>query len=510
VIRTALILLLVAAVAVAVLALTGDAGYATLVWLDWRIDMTAATAALLVLFGALAATLLWRLAIWLLEMPRRAELTRLERRRKEAGEALARGFLAAAAGDGGEARRAALKAADLADDQPALVRILTAQAAEASGDAAAAKAAYGAMVAFPDMRLAGLRGLMQTALAEGDRASALRHAEAAYGLARTSRWAWRAVLEARLEAGDWAGALDLVKGALDRKIVSPIVADRARAALLAASAASLEGGDDRQRKQALDYAAQSAKLAPGFAPGAVLAARLSGDGRTNKPAALLEAAWKLQPHPAIWLAYRDLVTAETPRERARRLAGFAALNADTREARILMLEQALIAADIGAARQIAGALEAEPLTARLAGLFARAANAAGAVDEARAWIARGRAAPQEADWSDLDPDGRAFNYAPGDWARLVSAYAETGELIHPRLERSERAMSDLPELPVSYVESAPFVAAAEAGVTVMPLPDDPGVDDFYDEVSDPPEPPPTPPKPPARRRRLATGPRPAK
>lgn len=504
-IRTAIVLFLVAAAAVAILALTRDAGTATLTWLDWRIDMTAAAAALLVLFAALAATLFWRLAIWLLEIPKRAEQARIERRRREAGEALARGFLAAAAGDGGEARRMALKAGELTEEHPALVRILTAQAAEAAADPAAAKAAYGAMVAFPEMRLAGLKGLMHTALAEGDRAAALRHAETAYGLARTARWAWRAVLEAKLEAGDWADALELVKSAVDRKIVSPIVADRTRAALLTALAASLETGDDKARKQAFDNASQSAKLAPAFAPAAVMAARLAGDAR--RAAAFIEAAWKQEPHPALWLAYRDLNTAETPRERARRLAGLAALNPGHREARVLMVEQALIGGEIGAARSAAVALADEPLTARLAGLFARAANAAGAVDEARAWIARGVAAPQEADWSDLDPEGQAFNYQPDDWARLVASYGETGELIHPRLERRERAMSDLPELPVSYVESAAFVAAAETGAAPLAI-DDPGLDGLY-EPDPAPEPTP-PPKTPTRRRQSSMAPRPKK
>jgi HemY protein len=154
--------------------------------------------------------------------------------------------------------------------------------------------AYNAMLGFPEMRLAGLRGLMQTALAEGDKLTAVRHAETAFGLARTARWAWRALLESRLEAGDWASALDLVQGALDRKIVPPIVAERARAALLAASAASLEGADEpRKRAQALDFAAQAAKLKPDFAPGVVMAARLlAADGKVAKAGQLIEAAWK--------------------------------------------------------------------------------------------------------------------------------------------------------------------------------------------------------------------------
>ncbi|MGE5564872.1 MAG: heme biosynthesis HemY N-terminal domain-containing protein [Parcubacteria group bacterium] len=506
-IRTTVVIVFVAAVAIAVLAMTGDAGSATLTWLGWRVDMTAATAALLVLFAALFATIFWRGLMWLLDAPQRAARAREANRRKQAGEVLARGFLAVAAGDGSEVRRLAQKATVLAEDSPALVRVLAAQAAEAAGDTAAAKAAYTAMLGFPEMRLAGHKGMMEVALAEGDKAAALRHAQAAYDLTRTARWAWRAMLESRLETADWPAALDLVKGALDRKIVTPIVAERARAALLAASAADLEGADDdRTRGQALDYAIQAARLQPGFAPGVVMAARLlAADGKVGRASSIIEQAWKEAPHPALWLAYRDLRVDETPRERAARLAGLASLSPEARESRILQVEQALIASDPAAARAAARPLLDETPTARIAGLMARVAFADGKPDEARAWIARGAGAPQEPDWSDLDPEGRAFAYTREDWARLVATYAESGELIHPRLERHERGLSELPELPVSYVESTPFVRAAETGAPVMPIPDDPGLGELLQPSAGEPAP-----RRLGLRRRLATGPRTSK
>lgn len=506
-IRVALAFLLVAAAAVTALALTGDAGRASLVWLGWRADMTAATAVLIALVFSLIAMIFWRALLWVLEAPRRAARARADSRRRQAADVLTRGFLAAAAGDGSEARRLAQKAADLADDAPGLARVLAAQAAEAAGDTAAAHAAYSAMLGFPDMRLAGHKGLMQLAVQQGDRAAALVHAEQAYGLARTARWAWRSLLEARLEAGDWDAALALVRGALERKIVSPIVAERARAALLAASAAQLEHAPEpRGRAQALDYACEAAKLQPGFAPGVVMAARLlAQDGKLGRAAATVENAWKTAPHPALWLAYRDLRTDETPRQRAGRLAELANLNPAHRESRILNVEQALIAGDAPGAMEAARALEGEPVTARVAGLFARAAFAAGQPDEARLWMARGISAPQEADWSDLDPEGRAFAYHASDWARLVAAFAETGELIHPRHERRERTMSELPELPIAYADSAAFLAAEDLAPMLYPA------EDGYED--DPPPAAAPPAAPPARRttrRRLAGAPRAAK
>ena len=101
--RVAIAFALVAVVAVGALALAGEPGRASLEWMGWRVEMTAAAAALLTLFSALMFTLLWRGIIWIVEAPRRAARVRAEAKRKQAIEALSRGFLAAAAGDGSEA-----------------------------------------------------------------------------------------------------------------------------------------------------------------------------------------------------------------------------------------------------------------------------------------------------------------------------------------------------------------------------------------------------------------------
>jgi HemY protein len=468
--RALLLVLAVLTLVVLLIALSGDAGRAEVTWFHWNLRATAAALALFAIFATLAASLFWRGLIWVAEAPRRAARARAETRRRQGADALTRGFLAAAGGDGAEARRQAQRAAGLVDDTPTLVRLLSAQAAETAGDGAAAKAAYETMLGFPELRLVGHRGLMLAAQAEGDAEGAQRHAEAAYGLARTAPWAWRAVLEAKLALGDWDAGLELMKGALERKIVSPLTAERARAALLTARAAGHEHDlDERLRQSALDDAQAAAKLRPDFVPASVIAARLfAADGRASRAAQVVEAAWKQTPHPALWLTYRDLRTAETPRERATRLASLAAFNPAARESHILLAEQALATGDGAGASAALAALADEPLTRRLAGLRARIANAAGDRDEGRAWMARGAAAAQEPDWSDLDPQGRAFAYTAVDWARLAQAYAERGELAHPRFERGERGVSDLPELPAVYADSAPFIgAAAEPGLPAI-------------------------------------------
>jgi HemY protein len=464
-IRTAIVVLLLCVATVVAVALQGDPGVASLTWLGWRVDTTAAAGILLIGFTALLAMVLWRAVFWLLAAPARANRAAAETRRRQGAESLARGFMAAAAGDGPEARRLAQRAADLTDETPQLVRILAAQAAEAAGDKAAARAAYGAMLGFPEMRLAAHRGLMQLALAEGDRNGALRQAQEAYELAHTAPWAWRALFASRLEAGEWTQALTLVSGALDRKIVSPLFAERARAALQTASAATLMSGT-----AAVDLALAATRARPDFTPASVLAARLlTAEGRGARAAPLIETAWKARAHPALWQAWRDLRTDETPKERAARLLALAALNPDARESRILRAEAALMGGDAAPANL---GLESEAVTQRLAGLMARLANARGDVDEARAWVSRGSAALVEPDWSDIDTAGLAFSYTTADWARVVIAYAETGELVHPRHDRGEAVITDLPSIPAAYADSSAFIRAAEAGGPLPPIVDE--------------------------------------
>ena len=271
-------------------------------------------------------------------------------------------------------------------------------------------------------------------------AAALKHAEDAYNQMKTARWAWRALFEAKLETGQWSDALELIEGGLRRKIVTPLVAERARSALLTASAASEEtSGDQKTIDHALDSAIRAAKLNPGFPPAGVIAARLlAAQAKTARAEDVIETAWAAEPHPALWLVYRDLRTNETPRERAKRLQRLIDKSPDHRESRVLAVEQALLAHDKDGMATAVVALKDEPITQRLCGLFARAAQEQGRLDEARTWVARGPTAPPEPDWSDLDPDGRAFVYTQADWTRLVSTWAETGELVHPRFERLER------------------------------------------------------------------------
>ncbi len=477
-IRSILILLGITVLIAVGVGLLGDAGQASLVWMNYRIDTSAAATVCILGFLALCAVCFWNLILWLSRAPQRSERARAETRRRQGEEVLTRGFMAVAAGDGAEARRNAVKALDLSDNV-LLVRVLTAMAAETSGDATATRAAYTAMLSVPELKVAGLKGLVQLAQSQGDKTEAVKLAGDAYNQPRPAMWAFETLFEARLEAGEWSEALSLIDGALTRKLISPIYSERAKASLMAASAAALETSDEAQ---ALDYAVRAAKLQPHFTPAAVLAARLlARTGKTGRAEDVLEAAWAAAPHPALWLTYRDLVSDETPRERARRLQGLIDRNDSHRESRILRLEQALLT---GAKADIVAALNAlEPdaaddvVTKRVCAALARGAQALQDLDAARTWVAQAALAKSEPEWSDIDAEGRAFAYGAQDWSNLILTFAGKAVLPHPRFERGEKGLPELPELASRYVPSMPFIKAARKQPHALPQPDDPGAFD---------------------------------
>lgn len=463
--RTVLILLGITTLLALSIAGLSDAGTASLNWLSYRVDTSAAAAVIIIGVMAFGAVTFWNIALWLARSPQRAERARAAARRKQGEDTLTRGFQAVANGDGNEARRQAAKALDLCDNI-ALVRILTAMAAEQAGDDVATRAAYSAMLNVPELKLAGLKGLMQLAKSQGEKTEAVRLAAEAYNQPKPGMWSFETLFEARLEAGEWAEALDLIDGALNRKLISPIFSERAKASLMAASAAKLETSEETQmRDQALDYALRAAKLQPAFTPAALIAARLLGKAKKlGRAEDILEAAWAAHPHSAIWLTYRDLVSDETPKERARRLQGLIDRNPKHRESRLLQLERALLSAsrpDITAALSaLADDASDDKVTKRVSGLMSRGAQALGDMDSARTWVAHAASAKGEPEWSDIDAQGNAFAYSAADWSDVILTFARNATLAHPRYERGEKGLPEVPELASRYVPSMPFIKAS--------------------------------------------------
>jgi HemY protein len=346
---------------------------------------------------------------------------------------LALGLIAAEAGEFEDARRHADKAEDLIDE-PRLALLLQARSAEVAGDTAGAERAYSGMLQNEDTEVLGRKGLMAAALKRGDRTAARAHAEAALKASKTATWPFQYAFDLAVQAADWENAMEALDLGDKRKQVEDKVAKRRRAVLMTAQAAKLER--ERRADKAAEMAQKAFRMAPAFAPAGAMAARLLvGEGKGERAAAIIEEAWENGPHPALAHAYRDLVPGESREERAGRMRTLADKRRDHRESKIIMAELAMERGDWDGAQSHLDDAYRENPSSRICILFAQVARGRGDDNAARTWLAQAAAAPREADWSDLDPEGPAFLYDDSDWSRLVYAFGDGGQLVHPRMER---------------------------------------------------------------------------
>jgi HemY protein len=105
-----------------------------------------------------------------------------DRNRERKGyEALSEGMMALASGEGHLALTKAVRA-DKYLHQPQLTNLLTAQAAEMTGDRRKAEETYKKLLADSKTRFVGVRGIMKQKLADGDTDTALALAKKAFAL----------------------------------------------------------------------------------------------------------------------------------------------------------------------------------------------------------------------------------------------------------------------------------------------------------------------------------------
>ena len=108
----------------------------------------------------------------------------------------------------GESKLAMTKAAkaDRLLERPELTTLLTAQAAEQSGDKSKAVAAYKRLLENDKTRFVGVRGLMKQQLEAGNTEKAMKLAEKAFALKPKHVETQDLLLELQAGAHDWAGA----------------------------------------------------------------------------------------------------------------------------------------------------------------------------------------------------------------------------------------------------------------------------------------------------------------
>lgn len=364
----------------------------------YRYEFSIMVAAVLALVLVAAVMLLWWLARSIWNSPYYVSRYFRVRRRDRGYQALSTGMIAAGAGDGAMARRMKQQAAKLIDaDREPLVHLLDAQAALLEGDHETARARFEAMLDDPELRLLGLRGLYLEAEQAGERAAAHHYAGRAADIAPQLAWAADATIERRAQDGDWQGALRLLDAQKSSRQVGRESIARRRAVILTAQAQSLMDQDPTAARTA---ATEANKLAPDLVPAAVAAAKASF--RLNdlrRGAKILEAAWKVEPHPEVAEAYIHARPGDSTHDRLARAEKLRTLRPHNVESSMAMARAALEAGELATARsEIEAAIRMAPREGAFL-LLADIEEADGA-DEGRIrqWLSRAVRAPRDPAW----------------------------------------------------------------------------------------------------------------
>jgi HemY protein len=321
-----------------------------------------------------------------------------DRNRERKGfQALSEGLMALASGEGRLAMAKANKAEKYLH-KPELTDLITAQAAEMTGDRKKAEEVYKRLVQNDTTRFVGVRGLMKQKLDAGDTDTALKLAERAFTIKPKHEEVQDTLLRLQAQKADWAGArktlnAKLKHGALPRDV------HKRRDAVLALSEAK-DVLDEGRTIEAQEAAIAANKASPDLIPAAAMAARSHiAQGRPKYAVRILKKAWQAQPHPDLASAFAEIEPNESPDARLKRFRQLTSMRPEHRETKLLLAELHLAAEDFPEARRSLGDLaETEPDT-RVLAIAAAIERGEGASDAVvRGWLARALTSPRGPQW----------------------------------------------------------------------------------------------------------------
>lgn len=403
--------------------------------------------------GLLLAVFL--LAVWALRVvmnsPKIASRF-FQRRRKDKGyHALSQGLIALGTGNAKLARRHGLDAEKLLQDEPA-AKLLLAQTAQLAGKDDEARARFEAMLAASDTRALGLHGLFVEAERQREPVAARHYAEEAAKLVPGLDWAGKAVLGYQAVANHWDQALQTLERNYTAKLIDKKTYRRQRAVILTALAHQME---DRDPDRAYALAKEAHGLAIDLVPAAVLASRFATRrGDIRKASKVIEAAWRLSPHPDLADTYAHVRTGDSAIDRLKRVKALAAQKANTAVGARAIARAAMEAREFGEAReQLKKVLRSEPTRGAFLMMAELEELEHGDRGRTREWLARAVRAPFDKAWvadGVISPEWQAVSPVTGrldafEWTTPGALPdAEEGPVLEDSLFDGPAAASALP------------------------------------------------------------------
>jgi len=362
-----------------------------------------------IVFAALVLMLMlgWSLFRMILTSP--GALSRyFSRKKQEKGlAALSSGLIAIGAGDKSKAHRLADQARKALPNDP-MTQMLRAQAAQLKGDTGQATRIYESMLAASDTEIMGLRGLYLLALEQKEFVAAEQYVARAVKRRGDLQWAVLGLFDLQCKRSAWAQALETLQIAQTQGHIEAKKAKRQRAVLLTAMADQLE---DSQMDEALGYATEAVRLAPGLIPAAVIAGRINASkSHMTNALKIVRKCWKIAPHPDLALVSAFARPGDSVRDRLTRIQSLASLTPGHKEAAMAVAQAAVEAQDWALARESLGPLVRGRPSQKVCTLMARIeGEETGNKGLVREWLARAVQAQPDPQWV---ADGTVFE----DWA----------------------------------------------------------------------------------------------
>ena len=384
------------------------------------------------------------------------------RRRDRGYKALSTGMIAVGVGDLALAKKQAGKARKLIGEEP-MTLMLEAQAAQLAGDATGARQSFEAMLDSEETRALGRRGLYIEAQRRGDGDEAMEMAKAATTESekKVPGWAGTALFDMQTARSDWQGALITLSQNHNNKHVTKEQFRRYRAVILTAQAMEMTDRDNAAANMR-PLLLEACKLAPGLVPAVTKAAGILNDMKDSRKASkLIEAAWRIEPHPELAESYAFIKSGDTALDRLKRVRSLHALMPDHTESKIAMVRALLDAREWAEARsQLTPLIEAH-LTPRLCMLMAELEEGEkGDFGLVRQWLARSVGAHRDPVWV---ADGQVSDA----WAPISPL---TGKLdaFEWKVPVRELAQSVQPTLEADVIDEA----GAEEDAALLPAQED--------------------------------------
>ncbi|MEQ9243142.1 heme biosynthesis protein HemY [Roseovarius indicus] len=404
IIKIAVFIALVAAASFAAIYLLELDGGVRVVMAGQEYNLTPLTAVIALILLVIAIWVLLKLAALVIAVLRfingdETAISRyFDKNRQEKGyRALSEGLMALASGEGNVAMAKANRAERYLR-KPALTNLITAQAAEMSGDRRKAEEVYKRLLTNEKTRFVGVRGIMRQKLSDGDTDTALKLAQTAFALKPRHEEVQDTLLKLQAQKHDWSGARETLRAKLKHGNM-PRDVHRRRDAVLALSEAQdiLDEGKDIEAKE---QAIEANRLSPDLIPAAVMAARSYIRADSKRYAVrVLRKAWEAQPHPDLAAAFAEIEPGESPKDRLKRFAKLLKIHPEHRETKLVEAELHIANEDFPAARRALGTLAEDDPDARTLTIMAAIERGEGASDAVvKGWLTRALAAPRGPQW----------------------------------------------------------------------------------------------------------------